>query len=167
MALNFFKKKKQNTEFPVKAPFNGQIVPLEKVPDEVFAQKILGDGVAIIPEDAATITVCAPIEGTVSLVADTGHAVGMTTAEGVEFLLHYGLETVALNGDGFKPLVSAGKKIKIGDPILEVDSAAMKAKGINQITMLVISDAKDYTYTLTTNGDAQTGETPIMQFTKA
>ena len=100
------------------APAAGRAVPLEEVPDPVFSQKIIGDGIAVIPEDGRIVS---PVTGEVVSVADTLHAYGFRTEEGLEILIHIGLETVALKGACFKALVKVGDKVQAGDPIAEVD----------------------------------------------
>ena len=117
------------------APITGTAVPLEQVPDPVFSQKIIGDGAAILPEDGKILS---PVDGEVATVADTLHAYGFRTADGVEVLVHFGLETVALKGEFFRCYVKAGDQVKAGDLIAEADLEGLKAKGINTITPVLI-----------------------------
>ena len=97
------------------SPVNGQAVSITEVPDPVFADKILGDGIAVIPDDG--IFLC-PVDGEVASVAETLHAIGFTTEEGIEVLMHIGLDTVKLNGDGFTVHVHVGDKVIAGKTIL-------------------------------------------------
>ncbi|WP_055427445.1 PTS sugar transporter subunit IIA [Bifidobacterium aesculapii] len=108
------------------APVDGVIKPIEDVPDDTFAAKILGDGFGVVP---ASGTVVAPVSGTVTTVANAKHAVGITTEHGVEVLVHIGVDTVQLNGEPFDMLVAAGQTITAGQPIERVDVEAVKAAG--------------------------------------
>ena len=94
--FNFLKKNN------LVAPVNGKIIPIEEVPDPVFAQKMMGEGIAIIPKDSSFV---APADGTITLISETKHAFGMTLDNGMELLVHIGLETVNLKGEGFNTLV--------------------------------------------------------------
>ena len=124
----------------VQAPLSGRAVPLTEVPDEVFSQQVLGDGIAIIPEDGKLLS---PVDGEVTTVAETLHAYGFATEDGLEVLVHVGLETVGLKGQGFKAHVQPGDKVKRGDLIAEVDLEFLKAQGLNTITPVVICDGAD------------------------
>lgn len=168
MAFNLFKKKHQKESNPivVKSPVDGQAVPLEQIPDEVFSTKVLGDGIAVIPQEADALTVYSPISGTISLFADTCHAVGLTTPEGVELLLHFGLDTVNLNGEGFTPRATQGEKIKAGQPLMDVDLTVLKKNKLNPITILVISDTKDYTPIFYTGNNVSAGKEVVIELNK-
>ena len=102
----------------VKAPMDGIVLPLEQLPDETFAAAILGPGCGIEPTGK---TVYAPFDGTVNQVASTLHAVGLTSEDGIEILIHVGMDTVEMQGKGFKALVKVGDKVKAGTPLLKVD----------------------------------------------
>ena len=119
----------------ITAPMNGKVIALEEVPDPVFSQKMMGEGCAMIPSDGH---VYSPINGTVKLVAATKHAIGLETEDGVEILVHFGLETVGLNGEGFDVKVQAGDKVNQGDLLMNVDYDSLKAKNINLTTPIVI-----------------------------
>lgn len=108
------------------APVDGVIKPVEEVPDETFAAKILGDGFGVTPSSG---TVVAPVSGTVTTIADAKHAVGITTPGGVEVLVHIGVDTVQLKGAPFDLLVAAGQTVTAGKPIERVDVEAVKAAG--------------------------------------
>ena len=122
------------------APLSGQPVLLSEVPDEVFSQKVLGDGVAIIPDDGKLYS---PVNGEISTVAETLHAYGFTADDGLEILVHVGLDTVGLKGEGFKPCVKEGDKVKVGDLVAEIDLEYIKAQGLNTITPVIICDGAD------------------------
>ena len=111
--------------FKIHSPLNGTTAALDSVPDEVFSERVLGDGCAIIPTDGK---IYSPVDGEISSIAETNHAYGFSSDDGLEILVHFGLETVALKGEGFKPLVSVGDKVKKGDLVAEVDIALLKER---------------------------------------
>ena len=117
------------------SPVTGKAVALEQVPDPVFSQKIIGDGMAVIPEDGRILS---PVTGEVASVADTFHAFGFRTDDGLELLVHVGLETVALKGECFKVHVKAGDRIQAGELVAEVDLAFLAERQINPITPVLI-----------------------------
>lgn len=119
------------------SPVNGTAVLLNQVPDAVFADKILGDGMAVIPSDGKFVS---PVDGEVTSVADTLHAIGFHTEDGLDVLVHIGLDTVKLNGEGFQVFVKEGDKVKKGDAIAQVDLKLLADKGLNPITPIVICD---------------------------
>ena len=128
------------TGISIKSPVTGQTVALEQVPDPVFSGKILGDGIAVIPENGKIVS---PVDGEIVSVADTLHAYGFRTAEGLEILVHVGLETVALKGKGLTPHVKEGDKVKAGDLVAEVDLKYLEEQKINPITPVLICDGVD------------------------
>ncbi|MBP3339697.1 MAG: PTS transporter subunit EIIC [Lachnospiraceae bacterium] len=132
--------KKQLKKGVIMAPLSGKIVPLSEVPDEVFAQKVIGDGIAIEPIDGK---VYSPVSGVITQIADTKHAYGIKSEDGVEILIHFGLETVALNGEGFDVKVKVGDKVKAGTLIAIVDMDFMLKKGINTITPVLVCDGAE------------------------
>lgn len=119
---------------------DGDMIPIETVNDQTFASKMMGDGVAF---ELHGNVVAAPSSGTVGILADTGHAFGISRSDGVELLVHIGIDTVALNGKGFTPLVKAGDVVKAGDPVIKVDVEMLKKEGYDTTTMLIIVDAND------------------------
>ena len=118
----------------VYSPLSGKVVPLADVPDPVFSGKILGDGVAIIPSDGR---ICSPVDGTLTTIAESGHAFGFQTEDGIELLVHVGLETVSLKGVPFTIEVEAGTKVKAGDPIARVDLDYLKEHNIESVTPVI------------------------------
>ena len=141
------------------APLTGKAVPLSEVPDSVFSEKVLGDGVAIIPADGKIVS---PVDGEISTVAETSHAYGFTSENGQEVLVHVGLETVSLNGECFKVYGKAGDKVKAGDLVAEVDLEYLKEKEINPITPVLIcsdTEGKELQYI---EGDVKAGESEVL-----
>ena len=100
------------------SPMTGTAIPLDRVPDSAFSRKLLGDGVAILPEDGSVLS---PADGTVSAIPHTLHAYVIRSNEGLEILVHVGLESAGLQGRGFRPLVREGDRVRAGDPVAEVD----------------------------------------------
>lgn len=145
------------------SPLNGKAVPLADVPDPVFSDKVLGDGCAVIPDDGKLYS---PVNGEVSSVAETKHAYGFTSEDGLEVLVHFGLETVGLKGEGFTPHVSEGDKVKVGDLIAEIDIDLIKEKGLNTITPVLVSDGAD-DLEMTVNEGAVKAGAPLLTFEDA
>ena len=172
--VNFFKKlfgksETNNVEAKESAPKNalvavadGDLIPLSEVPDPVFAGKMAGEGAAIMIKGD---TVVAPADGELSLVFNTKHAFAMTLENGVELLVHVGLETVSLNGEGFEQLAEAGQKIKAGTPILKIDREFIKSKGLPLITPILITNP-DSTKSITgkEGTDAKAGSTVVLEY---
>ena len=136
-----FGKSEKSKSDHIYAPIAGQVVSLTEVPDPVFAEGMLGNGVAILPAEGR---VCAPAEGIVSMMFDTGHAVSITSVNGAEILIHVGLETVTLQGKPFVIHVENGEKVKKGQLLLEVDLQAIEAAGLPTITPVIICNSDDY-----------------------
>lgn len=137
MFKGLFKKKQPNDQDPMLVPLKGKVVNLEAVPDPVFAEKMMGDGFAIDPADG---TIISPIDGEVITIFPTKHAISLKSKQGREILIHVGLETVQLNGDGFTPLVMDGQKIKKGQELLKVDFDAIKEKVPSILTPVVFTN---------------------------
>lgn len=132
---------KEYSDDAVYAPLEGKVVALEDVPDATFAEGVLGLGAAIEP---AVGEVVAPADGEVSSIFDTHHAVGLTLDNGMELLIHVGINTVALNGEGFTAHVSEGDRVKRGQPLISFDKEFIISKGYPIITPVIISNADDY-----------------------
>lgn len=145
---NLFKKEEQqSTEKSVKlvAALTGTIKPITECPDPVFSQKIMGDGYLIEPTNG---TVVSPVDGEIQTVFPTKHAIGILSTNGDEIIVHVGLDTVTLNGEGFTTHVKAGDKVKAGQTILEVDFDLIKDKVPSIATPVVISNIGDRTVIL-------------------
>lgn len=124
----------------VHAPLTGKLVDITEVPDEVFAGKMLGDGMAIIPEVGELY---APADGTVDTVFDSKHAISMVCDNGAEILMHVGLDTVKLEGKFFEPQVENGQKVKAGQLLMKFDVANIRKAGYNVITPVVVTNHED------------------------
>jgi len=129
-----------NKKFPVTAPVSGSPVRIEDVPDETFAQKILGDGIAIVPENGTFVS---PVDGMVTSVSESLHAYAFQSDEGLNVLVHIGIDTVSLKGEGFKSFVKAGDRVRKGQKIAEADLSVLERHNINPITSVILCDAPD------------------------
>lgn len=136
-----FLKKSKNKEYVLYAPMKGRSVPLDQVKDPAFSQGMLGQGAAIIPEDGK---VYAPADGKIGKMFDTFHAVSMTADFGAEILIHVGLETSRLKGEGFTGYVKIGDKVKKGDLLLEADLDKIREEGFDITTPVLICNTDDY-----------------------
>lgn len=155
MLSNLFRKRK----LQIFAPVNGEIVPLDQVPDPVFSQKMLGEGIAVMPEQG---NIHAPIEGTVVLVSDTKHAIGLRSSDGTEILIHIGLETVSLKGIGFTVLVKVGDKVSVGRSLIEVDWDYIREHAKSIITPIVITNSAERNVQCEVTKKGVMGETVLM-----
>ena len=132
-----FFNKKQKSDLKLIAPATGKVIDLSEVPDPVFAQKMVGDGVAI---DVAGDTIVAPADGTLTLVFKTKHAFALTLNNGIELLVHIGLDTVSLNGEGFEQLATEGEFVKAGTPIIKINRDFILEKGFSLITPVLVTN---------------------------
>ncbi len=157
-----FSRKKVET---LVAPVNGQIVALQLVPDATFAEKMLGDGIAVQPSSNKIVAPCA---GTLTMVSATGHAFAVTSKGGLEILVHIGLDTVKMQGQGFKQLLNPGTQVKAGDEIIEIDLNLIRQQGHKTITPIVITNMeKVKDISVTEVSDCFAGRTPLLKVTLA
>ena len=126
----------------VRAPFAGEVVELSQVPDASFAQGMVGEGFAVMPDAVDAFDVCAPVDGTITMVFKTRHAFGMKTADGLDLLIHIGIDTVELKGEGFTALAKKGDTVTAGTPIIAVEAQKLRERGVNLITPVVCPTAK-------------------------
>lgn len=148
----------------ITSPLRGWATPLDSVPDPVFAQRMMGDGVAIQPLGD---TVCAPFDGEVVTLHESGHAVSLRSAEGAEVLIHVGLDTVALKGRGFTPLVAAGASVARGDPLIRFDMDAVALGATSLITPIIVTNAEAFTITRRVTGRAVGAHEELMALAPA
>lgn len=139
MFKNLFGKKNDvDKEIEITSPLNGKYVKLEDIPDPVFAEKMMGEGFGVDPTDGEVV---APVAGTVMQVFPTNHAVGIKTNNGLEVLIHIGLETVAMEGKGFEGHVSEGDKVEKGDKLVTFDMDLVKSEANSTISPVIITNS--------------------------
>lgn len=143
----------------VVSPISGETLPLEQVQDATFASGLLGKGVAIVPQQGRVLS---PVNGIVSSMFRTGHAVGLTSDEGAEVLIHVGLDTVKLDGQFFFPRVSNDQPVRVGDLLLEFDLEAIKAAGYDLTTPVLVSNSDDYIDVLILSDGAVSAGAPLL-----
>lgn len=136
--MGLFNKKKE----AFVSPMSGKLVSLDQVPDEVFSQRMMGDGFAV---DLTSGRVTAPMSGTITVAFPTKHAIGLKNKDGLEILIHIGMDTVELNGKGFTSYISEGKKVKQGDPLVDVDIAFVKENGKPVISPVIFVNGEKIT----------------------
>ena len=147
----------------IKSVLSGRVIPIEEVEDNVFSQKIMGDGVAVEPEDTV---VKAPADATVTVVMkESCHACGLTLANGLELLIHVGIDTVDMNGDGFQLFVDEGQKVRAGDPLIQFDPEKIRAAGHPLTTMLIVTGEGDAKNVAMHSGiEAKAAETTVITY---
>lgn len=143
----------------VYAPVSGEIVAIEKVPDVVFAEKIVGDGIAIAPKGELIL---APIDGTIGKIFETNHAFSIESPQGLELFVHFGVGTVELRGNGFKRLAQEGQVVKVGDPILSFDLAYLAEQVESLLTPVVLANMEDIKYLEKCQGSVTAGKDVIF-----
>lgn len=126
----------------VASPFTGKVVPLEEVADDVFSQRVMGDGVAVLPSEGRVV---APVAGTVGKLFEGGHGFAIETPDGLQVLVHVGLETVHLKGDGFTVKTNEGDEVVAGDEMVTVDLDRMRELGIDMVSPVVVISGQDVT----------------------
>jgi len=151
------------TQDSIFAPMAGHVVPLSEVDDPIFSQAILGQGIAIIPTDGL---IKSPINGEIVTIFETKHAIGLKTDEGIEILIHIGLDTVELKGQHFTQLAQAGDRVTVGTPLVEADLNAIKAAGYDIITPIVVTNTTDFSEILSTGEDQVTAGDSIIKVIK-
>ena len=149
--FNFLKNKKNSTDTTntIVSPTNGELLDLSCVPDEVFSQKMMGDGFAIKSSNGIILS---PINGTVEMIFDTKHAIGLKSTDGKEILIHLGVDTVKLNGEGFEVFVQTGDKVSIGDKLIKMDVDFIKANAKSELSPVIFTNLDDNEYISFTSG---------------
>ncbi|QHS21838.1 PTS glucose transporter subunit IIA [Virgibacillus sp. MSP4-1] len=171
MLGKFFKKKNKTSEnaevkdITILAPVSGERVSLEDVPDPVFSQKMMGNGAAIQPKEGK---IYAPVNADVIQVFPTKHAIGLKASNGAEILIHVGLETVGLEGEGFTAKVKEGDKVNQGDLLLEFDMDVIKEKAKDTVTPVIITNTDDMSEIAVddTAKELTAGEHPLLRVSK-
>ena len=162
----FFKNKKKEktkkkTAGIIFAAQSGKVISVTQVNDKVFSQKVLGDGVAIKPESGAVVS---PVGGEVVTVADTLHAYGIKTDDGLEVLIHIGVNTVDLNGEGFCSRVSEGNRLSAGDPLCDVDLGLLKSRGYDTDIIILVTNLEPGAMTAHCGINATAGRTCVIEY---
>ncbi|MDO4311845.1 MAG: beta-glucoside-specific PTS transporter subunit IIABC [Eubacteriales bacterium] len=148
----------------IKVPAKGKVIPLSEVKDAAFAGEILGKGAAVIPEDGK---IYSPCDGTIQMVYPTGHAVGLLSKEGAEVLIHVGMDTVTLEGKGFKVCAKDGQSVKCGDLLIEADLDVIRAAGLDTVTPVVITNTDNYAEVkMADSGEKAVGDSMILCVSK-
>ncbi len=163
MFHKLFGQKKSTDQQMLLAIADGTAVSLSEVPDPVFADKILGDGVAVIPANGQIVS---PVDGEIVSVTDTCHAIAIVTNDGVEILIHIGLDTVELGGKGFTPHVQAGDRIKAGAPLMDVDLDLIQREGYNTITPVLILNYSTLQEVTFSTGTVKAGMSVLAAYRK-
>lgn len=159
-----FLKKVKNESIPensLVAVADGKSIPLEDVPDEVFSQKMMGEGIAI---ELQGNKIVAPASGKLTLIYNTLHAFGMNLDNGMELIVHIGLDTVALKGKGFKKLAQENTYVKAGDPIISIDKEFIEKNGYSTVTMVIITNSDEYKLHLKEYGVVQKGRDVVLTY---
>lgn len=148
--------------FKLVAPVSGKVIDLADVPDEIFADKMVGEGVAIDPTDDIVV---APADGEISLIFKTNHAFGMLLDNDIEILVHIGLDTISLGGEGFTRLVEEGQRVKAGDPVLKVDREYVASRNCSLVTPVLVTNHDMVTFTSFNIGnEVKSGNDIILEY---
>ncbi|CAM3982855.1 PTS sugar transporter subunit IIA [Lederbergia lenta] len=159
----FGKKEEVSKTITVVSHLSGQLIELGEVPDPVFSQNMMGDGMAVNPENGKVV---APVDGEIIQVFPTKHAIGIKAKNGAEILLHIGIETVGMKGEGFTTFIKEGDKVNKGDTLVEFDHALVTEKAASTITPIIITNGDDVaSITKQPLGHVTAGETVIMEIT--
>jgi sugar PTS system EIIA component len=144
----------------VLAAVSGTAVPLSEVPDEVFAQGMAGEGGAIVPDGSGEAV--APVSGTLVKLFEGGHAFGIGTDEGVELIVHVGLDTIELRGAGFEKLATEGDRVEAGQPIVRFDLEEIRAGGYDPVTPVLVTNADEHRVSDVRTGEVSAGD-PLFE----
>ena len=145
------------------SPQTGRITSVREIPDEVFSEKILGDGAAIVPEENIIVS---PVDGQIVQLADAGHVYCIKSDDGLDILIHVGVDTIGMRGKGFKYFVKVGQKVKAGEPIGEADINLIKEYGYSTYTAILVTNMSEVKEIEYIPGNAQAGITNIISYAK-
>ncbi|ARU65165.1 PTS glucose transporter subunit IIA [Histophilus somni] len=159
----FGSKESKSIDVEIYAPISGTIVNIEDVPDVVFSEKIVGDGIAIRPTGNKIV---APVDGVIGRIFETNHAFSIESKDGVELFVHFGIDTVELKGEGFTRIVQEGQQVKRGETIIEFDLASLEAKAKSVLTPLVISNMDEINSMDKMSGEVVAGESVVLLLKK-
>lgn len=153
--FDFFKKKKEEEWFNIYSPLNGKVIPLSEIPDEAFSQKMIGDGCGIEPTEGS---VCAPVAGDIDIFA-TNHAVSFDVPNGLELIVHFGIDTVKLNGEGFTRVAESGSSVNVKDELVKYDLDYIKANAKSTRTPVIVANMDQVeALEVVANGDVKVGD---------
>nr|WP_297279507.1 PTS glucose transporter subunit IIA [uncultured Butyricicoccus sp.] len=158
--MGFFKKKKKETI--LKAFATGKVIALKDVKDEMFSAGLMGPGIAIESDDGKYYS---PVNGMITMLFPTKHALGLKSEDGQELLLHIGIDTVALKGEGFTAFVQDGQKVSAGDPLLSADLDFLRSKGLETTAILCITEPKEPQISFTAQDSVQAVQDNIATIT--
>lgn len=159
----FGSKENKSVEVEIYAPISGEIVNIEDVPDVVFSEKIVGDGVAVRPIGNKIV---APVDGVIGKIFETNHAFSMESKEGIELFVHFGIDTVELKGEGFTRIAQEGQSIKRGDTVIEFDLPLLESKAKSVLTPIVISNMDEISCIVKKSGEVVAGESVVLALKK-
>src|SRR5215203_4367763 len=148
------------SQVTILAPLSGEVWPLERIPDPVFAQKMVGDGLSIDPTDSVLL---APCNGEVVMLHAAGHAVTLRSPDGAEILLHIGIDTVGLKGEGFRPRTKVGDQVRAGTPLIEFDMDLLATRAKSLLTQVVITNSDRVTDWVRANGIVAAGKDSLLE----
>ncbi len=154
--MGLFKKKKKEAHLLAFA--TGEVVALKDVKDQMFSAGLMGQGIAIESEDGKF---CSPVNGTVTMLFPTKHALGLKSEDGQELLLHIGIDTVGLKGEGFSAFVQDGQKVSAGDALIQADLPLIRSKGLETAAILCVTEPKEPEITFTTEKHVTAGKDEI------
>lgn len=152
-----------NNLLNIVSPLEGEIIAIEDVPDVIFAEKIVGDGIAIVPTGNKIV---APVTGEIVKIYETNHAFAIRSKEGLEVLVHFGLDTVELRGEGFTRIAEEGQNINAGETIIEFDLALLTEKAKSVITPCIVSNMDEIKSMTKLTGAVKAGETVVLEIVK-
>lgn len=155
--FDFFKKgsKKDENWIEIYSPLNGKVIDLSEIPDEAFAGRMIGDGCGIDPTEGS---ISSPVEGEIDIF-ETNHAVSFETKDGLELIVHFGIDTVKLNGEGFTRIAEAGSEVKVGDELVKYDLEFIKGNAKSSKTPVVINNMDDIEeLQVVASGDVKAGD---------
>lgn len=152
-------KKTPLIKFNLCSPVTGTVIPLAQVDDDVFSSKLIGDGIAVIPDDNILY---APVAGKIVSVYETGHALTMLAENGAEIIFHIGIDTVKLGGKSFAPQIAIGANVAQGDPLVIFDRDAIRAAGYDPVVIVIIANDQQYSVVTTNVSDNVTKCDPVL-----
>ncbi len=167
MLSNLLRNKKQPEAVSnaIYAAANGRLISLDKVKDEVFSTRVLGDGIAI-ELSGNTNTIVSPANGTIKMLFPTMHAFGLVLDNGIEILIHIGLDTVELKGKGFRKYVSVNSKVRKGDPIIRIDREFVEDAGYDTTLIMVFTSIQDCKLSFVQEGIVKKGKSIVATYSK-